>query len=98
MMQSRQDYLAVSAPYDAILLPSSPILPPNLERLKTDSADYQRSNLLALRNTRIGNLLGLCGLTLPTDVPSAGLMAMAAPFAERKLLRVGAAMEAALNT
>lgn len=97
MMQLRQDYLAVAAPYDAILLPSSPILPPNLERLKTDSAYYQRSNLLTLRNTRIGNLLGLCGLTLPTDVPSAGLMAMAAPFAERKLLRVGAAMEAALN-
>jgi aspartyl-tRNA(Asn)/glutamyl-tRNA(Gln) amidotransferase subunit A len=29
-------------------------------------------NLLCLRNTRIGNLMGLCGLSLPTGVPSTG--------------------------
>jgi aspartyl-tRNA(Asn)/glutamyl-tRNA(Gln) amidotransferase subunit A len=65
--------------------------------LETDSAFYQRTNLLALRNTRIGNLMGLCALTLPTSEKSVGLMAMSSPFTEAKLLRIGAAIETALN-
>lgn len=96
MMQLRADYAAITAPYDAVLLPSSPVMPPNVGRLETDSAFYQRTNLLALRNTRIGNLMGLCALSLPTEENSVGIMAMSAPFSEAKLLRVGTAMEAAL--
>jgi aspartyl-tRNA(Asn)/glutamyl-tRNA(Gln) amidotransferase subunit A len=34
---------------------------------------YVAENLLTLRNTRVGNLMGLCGLSLPTGVPSAGI-------------------------
>ena len=97
MMQLRQEYLAHVAGFDAVLLPASPILPPDLERLKTESAYYQHANLMALRNTRVANLLGLSSLTLPTGTPSVGLMAMGTPFGERKILRVGAALEAALN-
>jgi aspartyl-tRNA(Asn)/glutamyl-tRNA(Gln) amidotransferase subunit A len=85
------------AGYDAVLLPTSPILPPDAARLMTDAAYYVSENLLALRNTRIGNLFGLCALTLPTGVPSAGLMLMGAPFGEERLLRLGAAAEAALG-
>lgn len=96
MMQLRTEYEALTAPFDAVLMPTSPVMPPNVERLETDSAFYQRINLLALRNTRIGNLMGLCGLTLPTAAKSVGLMALSAPFSESKLLRVGAAMETAL--
>jgi aspartyl-tRNA(Asn)/glutamyl-tRNA(Gln) amidotransferase subunit A len=96
MMQLRADYAALTAPFDAVLAPTSPILPPNLKRLTTDSDYYVRANLLALRNTRIGNLMGLCGLTLPTGTPSAGLMVLSAPFSEQKLLRIGAAVETAL--
>jgi aspartyl-tRNA(Asn)/glutamyl-tRNA(Gln) amidotransferase subunit A len=82
--------------YDAVLLPTSPILPPNLERLSSDSDFFVAENLLALRNTRIGNLMGLCALTLPTGVPSAGLMMMGAPMQEEALLALGRAAEAAL--
>lgn len=96
MMQLRAAYATATAPFDAVLLPTSPVMPPNVERLETDSAFYQRVNLLALRNTRIGNLLGLCALTLPTGTPSAGLMALSAPFSEAKLLRIGTALETAL--
>lgn len=96
MMQLRTEYATIAAPYDAVLLPTSPVMPPNVERLETDSEFYQRINLLALRNTRIGNLMGLCGLTLPTSEKSVGLMALSAPFSESKLLRVGSAMESAL--
>ena len=50
------------------------------------------ANLLALRNTRIGNLMGLSALSLPTDQPSCGLMLLGAPNTEAQLLRLGAAI------
>lgn len=86
-----------TAPYDAVILPTSPILPPDARRLMEDDAYYVTENLLALRNTRIGNLMGLCAVTLPTGQPSAGLMLMAAPGREERLLRLAAAAEAALG-
>lgn len=96
LMRLRREYAAATAAYDAILVPTSPIMPPNMNRLSDDSDYYVRSNLLALRNTRIGNLMGLCGLSLPTEVPSAGLMMLAPAMLERRLLRLGTAAEAAL--
>ena len=85
-----------SAGYDAVLLPASPILPPDAARLLSDPGYFAAENLLSLRNTRIGNLLGLCALTLPTGTPSCGLMLMSAPHTEERLLRIGAAAESAL--
>ena len=76
-----------------MLLPTSPILPPNAERLMSDQEYYITENLLALRNTRVGNLMGLCGVSLPTSVPSCGLMMLGAPNEEERLLRVAAAVE-----
>lgn len=93
---TRVAYDQATAGYDAILAPTAPILPPNLERLNTDHEYYVSENLMALRNTRIGNLMGLTALTLPTGVPSCGLMMLAPPETEEALLRVGAAVEAAL--
>lgn len=84
------------AGFDAVLLPTAPNLPPDAARLASDAAYFAAENLLALRNTRIGNLMGLCVLTLPTGVPSAGISLMAPPGAEERLLRLGAAAEAAL--
>jgi aspartyl-tRNA(Asn)/glutamyl-tRNA(Gln) amidotransferase subunit A len=85
-----------TAGFDAVLLPTSPILPPDANRLMTDDAYYVTENLLALRNTRIGNLLGLCALTLPTSQPSCGISLMAGAGQEARLLRLGAAAERAL--
>ncbi len=90
------EYLAATAGYDAAILPTAAILPPLVERMRTDDAYYDAENLMALRNTRVGNVLGLCGVTLPTGVPMCGIMALAAPMAEHRLLRLAAAMEAAL--
>lgn len=86
-----------TAQYDAVILPTCPILPPNRERLLTDEAYYVTENLLTLRNTRIGNLMGLCGLTLPTGQPSCGLSLLGAPMTEERLLRLGTAAERALG-
>ena len=86
-----------TAAYDAILLPTSPILPPHAQRLLDDDAYCVAENLLALRNTRIGNLMGGCALTLPTGQPSVGISLMAGPGQEERLLRIGAAAERALG-
>ncbi|NDR58588.1 amidase [Aliiruegeria sabulilitoris] len=93
----RAQYLAETAGYDAVLVPSVPLLPPNKAALEADGEFFASENLLTLRNTRIGNVLGLCALTLPTAVPSAGLMVMAAPMSEERLLRLGTVMEPVLR-
>ena len=80
-----------------MIMPTAPILPPNAERLLTDDTYYKTENLLALRNTRIANLLNLTSLTLPTDTPSCGIMFNAPNQAEARLLRIGAAAEDALR-
>ena len=93
---TRAEFRAATAGWDAALVPTTPNLPPVVEEMTGDREAFARENLLALRNTRIANLMGLCGLTLPTATPSCGLSALAPPGAEGRLLRLGAAMEAAL--
>lgn len=93
----RETWAARTAAFDAVLLPTSPILPPEVDRLMTDDAYYVTENLLALRNTRIGNLMGACALTLPTSQPSCGISLMAGPGQEARLLRLGSAAERALR-
>lgn len=84
------------AGFDAVLMPSCPIMPPKIADLAADEAYYVERNLKALRNTRIGNLMGSCALTLPTGLPSCGIMLTTLPMHEERLLRLGAAAEAAL--
>jgi aspartyl-tRNA(Asn)/glutamyl-tRNA(Gln) amidotransferase subunit A len=93
----RMSYLLKTAGFDAVILPTAPSTPPSIERLLSDDDYYLTENLLALRNTRIGNLMGLCALTLPTGIPSCGVMLMGHPMHEERLLRLGLAAEAALG-
>lgn len=93
----RAAYFAQTAGYDGVLLPTAPNMPPNAARLMRDHAYFTTENLLTLRNTRIGNLLGVCALTLPTGTPSVGISLMCPPMTEDRLLRLGAAAEAALQ-
>lgn len=92
----RAAYAEFASGYDAVIVPTVPSLPPNNARLENEPEYFVQENLLALRNTRIGNLMGLCGLTIPTGVPSTGLLLNGAPNSEEKLLRLGTAVEAAL--
>ncbi|APE44847.1 amidase [Sulfitobacter alexandrii] len=92
----RAGYDAAVAGFDAVLLPTAALLPPQLEKLQQDHDFYVSENLLTLRNTRIGNLMGVPALTVPTATPSCGLMLMCPPNMEEQLLRVGAAVEEAL--
>ena len=85
-----QDRMAQSG---LIAMPTSPILPPDAKRLEEDQAYFSERNLLALRNTRIANLLTLSSITVPTGHPMCGLMLFAPPHAEERLLRIGRALE-----
>jgi len=93
----RQQWAEATAGFDAVVIPTAPNLPPDAARLMSDDAYYVTENLLTLRNTRIGNLLGNCSLTLPTGVPSTGILLMAPPMAEERLLRLSFAAEATLS-
>jgi aspartyl-tRNA(Asn)/glutamyl-tRNA(Gln) amidotransferase subunit A len=90
----RVAYARATAHFDAVCLPTVPILPPNRMMVEADPALFAERNLLALQNTRIGNLMGLAGVTLPTGTPSVGLL-FQGPV-EEKLLRLAAAAERAL--
>lgn len=88
---------AATAGYDAVILPSTANMPPDAARIAAEPEFYVSENLRTLRNTRIGNLMGGCALSVPAGVPCCGLMLMGQPFAEARLLRLGAAVEAALR-
>lgn len=92
----RTAYAKATAGFDVVISPGSPILPPNAQRLLEDEAYYLTENLLALRNTRVANMMGLASLVLPTPVPSVGLLLNIGAGQEEKLLRIGTAIEAAL--
>ncbi len=94
----RRRYAELTAGYDAVVIPTAPNMPPEAARLLRDPEYYVSENLMTLRNTRIGNLMGGAGLTLPTGVPSTGILLMSGPGGEERLLRLGAAAEKAIRT
>ena len=97
LIHLRRDWAATVAPYDAVILPTAPILPPEIVRLEEDAIFFAAENLLALRNTRIGNSMGLPAISLPTARPACGLMLMGQAGGDLALLRVAQAVEAALR-
>jgi aspartyl-tRNA(Asn)/glutamyl-tRNA(Gln) amidotransferase subunit A len=87
-------------PYDAVLAPTVAVPPPRQDEVAAD-ADYLRLNGVVLRNTTVFNLLDRCALTLPIQAPGelpVGLMLVGERGADRRLLAVGKAAEAALAT
>jgi aspartyl-tRNA(Asn)/glutamyl-tRNA(Gln) amidotransferase subunit A len=96
LARARTAWRAATAGYDAVALPTTANLPPNVAAVLADPAHFTAENLLALRNTNLGNLLGVCAITLPTGTPSCGLMLMAPGGEDARLLRLAAAAERAL--
>ncbi len=96
-----RSYLAATAGVDAVVLPTVAISPPPITSLAAGGPAYFKANRMALRNTTIGNQLGLCALSLPIGTDAlglpVGLMLQSHPNTEEKLLRIGAAIEKALR-
>ncbi|MCC6718408.1 MAG: amidase [Acetobacteraceae bacterium] len=85
--------------YDALVMPTCPLLPPPIAALEADNTAYTRTNMMQLRNCAIGNFLDRCAISLPCTPPGSppvGLMLMGETMGDAKLLRVAAAVEGAL--
>lgn len=94
-------YLAATAGVDAVIMPTVAIAPPPIAELEPGGEPYGRANRMALRNTTIGNQLGLCAITLPcgrddNGLPI-GLMLQSPPHTEEKLLSLARGMELVLH-
>lgn len=85
------------APYDAVLCATSPILPPQTARVAEDADYYREVNLRTLRNTRLGNLFDLPGISLPTGTDSCGILLNGVTGSDGRLLRLAAAAERVLG-
>lgn len=87
------------ARYDALVMPTTPILPPALDTLTGDDG-FTSSNLAALRHTLIVNVLDGCAVSLPLSGPEGepvGLMLFAGPGRDEALLSLAKAVEASVT-
>lgn len=97
LSEIRVKFNSLVAGCDAVLTPTVASMPPEVSRIAAESDIYVSENLKALRNTRIGNLMGLCGVTLPTGVPSCGILLNGAAGRDEAILRMAKAAERALS-
>lgn len=92
----RAEWRVLAAQYDGVLWPTVPILPPRVSELLADEDHFTSSNLMALRNTRLINMLGGCALTLPLPEIACGLQIACDGGEDRKLLAIGKRVESCL--
>lgn len=87
-----------TAGFDALLCPTCAVVPPAIAAVDAE-AEYNRINMLLLRNTAVGNFLDRCSISLPIHRPGeapVGLMLTGEAMADRALLAAAAGIEAAL--
>jgi aspartyl-tRNA(Asn)/glutamyl-tRNA(Gln) amidotransferase subunit A len=86
---------AATAPYDALLMPTVPMIAPSLREL-ADPEAARIANMLVLRNPVIANFFDRCAISIPChqagDAP-VGLMLVGETGADRRLLAIAAAVE-----
>jgi aspartyl-tRNA(Asn)/glutamyl-tRNA(Gln) amidotransferase subunit A len=87
-----------TAPFDAVIGPTCPLVPPRLAEVE-DEAEYNRINMLLLRNTSVGNFLDRCSISIPCQAegePPVGLMLTGEHMGDARLFQVACSVEAAL--
>jgi aspartyl-tRNA(Asn)/glutamyl-tRNA(Gln) amidotransferase subunit A len=104
MMQQRARLIASFdrrlASFDVLALPATATTAPLTAPLLSDDDAFTRTNLLILRNTMLGNLFDLTGISLPMPkmVRPAGLMLLARHSQDGRLLQIAAGVEAVLGS
>jgi aspartyl-tRNA(Asn)/glutamyl-tRNA(Gln) amidotransferase subunit A len=111
--QSAADYIALLAArkafiaaverriarFDALLIPTTPVIPPRIAALETDEVFF-KVNALVLRNPAVINLLDGCAISVPNHAegePPTGLMLACRGGLDRPLFRCAAAAESVLR-
>ena len=85
--------------YDAILMPTVPIIAPRIDDLHNDEI-YAATNLLLLRNPTVTNFLDRCAISLPCNIQGSapvGIMAMGHHQRDAELFHVAHWMELVLG-
>jgi aspartyl-tRNA(Asn)/glutamyl-tRNA(Gln) amidotransferase subunit A len=93
------EFSALMAGFDAMVLPTTPIIPPPLAALASDEG-YARANSLSLRNTSLGNFLDASAISIPMQAEGAaptGFMLMAEAGRDELLFQVARAVEPVLR-
>lgn len=83
------------ADYDALAMPTVPIVPPRIADLDEDE-EFARTNLLVLRNPTLVNMFDGCAISLPINRagdPPAGLMLAGEGGADRRILAIAVSVE-----
>ena len=100
LQQARRRWIAQVeariAPYDALLMPTVPIVAPPIADLQASDDAYTAANGLILRNCTFINFLDGCALSLPCHRPGeapVGLMLAGPAMADARILALGAAVE-----
>ncbi len=99
LMRARTDLIhrvaAISSQYDALVMPTVPIVAPSLASLEAEE-QFRTVNLLMLRNTTIANVLDRCAISVPChrggDAP-VGLMLVGEHGTDRRLFSIATAIE-----
>ncbi len=79
---------AVTANYDAIIMPTCAIAAPTLDEVSTPEG-FTKKNMLLLRNTTVGNFLDRCSISLPCHAAGelpVGFMLMGEAMADKRVL------------
>ncbi len=101
MQRLRAEAVRSMTSVDALLVPTTAIPALPLDQVDASTEAYTTHNLAYLRNTAIGNVLNLCGLSVPCGLTTKGspigLMIYAKPFEEALALRIGHAFQTATD-
>jgi aspartyl-tRNA(Asn)/glutamyl-tRNA(Gln) amidotransferase subunit A len=103
LVSARADFIrrvaAVTAPYDALVMPTVPLTAARVTDLAAEEA-YRLVNFLVLRNPSVANFLDRCSISIPChragDAP-VGLMLIGEHGTDRRLLSIAAAIEAVVS-
>ncbi len=104
LLETRRAWIAAVEkrlePFDALLMPTVPVIAPTIEELEASDDAYFAANGLILRNPTFINFLDGCALSMPCHPAGAapvGLMVAGAANQDEHILDVGLALEQALG-
>ncbi|MGH8686774.1 MAG: amidase, partial [Burkholderiales bacterium] len=91
---------AIAAPFDAILMPTTPCVAPSIAEVDASDEAYFRWNFRILRNVGVVNFLDGCGVSLPCHAPGGapvGLTLFGPAMSDARVLAAAAAVERVLR-
>jgi aspartyl-tRNA(Asn)/glutamyl-tRNA(Gln) amidotransferase subunit A len=91
---------SLAAPYDAMLMPTTPCVAPPIAEVDRSDEDYFRWNFRILRNVGVVNFLDGCAVTLPCQAPGSapvGLSVFGVAMSDHRVLAAAAAVEGVLR-